>query len=358
MAILGSLSTAQLSAATAVIYTNNFESYTTVASSPSDTSDADPTGVEWAIVDDTALSPTTAGAGVQVINWLTNSAGQPNKSLLLQPNSEIDITLRGARSGTRYQLDFNTYVVRQPTSSQNFYLILRGEGTDSNGDDYLAYRVDRATNSTVLFYYDGVGPGAAAWVATPARQTTNVWQHHRFIIDPNALTFDLYVDDMTTPVLSSADLSRCEIATPTFIRLVNEANSADDGWFAIDDLTFTVEGSVDLSSTFKETFESYSARAGVDDNANPQGPWITTELDGTGSGKLRLPTKVQVVGTDVVAPHSGSKCLKIEGGQRAGVSLAWGVPPQSDVQITWWARVPASPHRRGIQLLAHVALRR
>ncbi|MGC8990033.1 MAG: hypothetical protein ACP5MD_07925, partial [Verrucomicrobiia bacterium] len=76
--------------------------------------------------------------------------------------------------------------------------------------------------------------------------------------------------------------------------------------------------------------------------ADPQGPWITVETDGTGTGRALAPNKVQVVDSSVVAPHSGSKCLKIEGGQRAGVSLAWGVPPQRDVQITWWARVPES----------------
>src|SRR5262245_39977099 len=70
-----------LKAATSVIYTNNFESYTAVATSEADTSDADPTGTEWNIADDTALVPTIAGAGVQVINWLTNSSGGPTKSL-------------------------------------------------------------------------------------------------------------------------------------------------------------------------------------------------------------------------------------------------------------------------------------
>src|SRR5450759_1131107 len=73
--------------ATAIIYTNNFESYTTVATNLADTANANPTGLEWSIADDTALSPTTAGAGVQVINWLTNASGGANQSLLLRPNS-------------------------------------------------------------------------------------------------------------------------------------------------------------------------------------------------------------------------------------------------------------------------------
>src|SRR6266540_7030150 len=69
----------------------------------------------------------------------------------------------GARTGSRYQLDFQAYIARGPTSSQSFFIILRGEGADFNGDDYLAYRTDRATNSSALFYFDAVGPGTAAF---------------------------------------------------------------------------------------------------------------------------------------------------------------------------------------------------
>ena len=146
---------------------------------------------------------------------------------------------------------------------------------------------------------------------------------------------------MTTPVLAGVDMSRVEIAVPAFIRLVNEGNSADDDYFAIDDIGLTVEGAT-LAATFTDGFESYPARATAEDDADPQGPWITTEVDGTGSGKPRAPGKVQVVDSTVVTPHSGTKCLKLEGGQRAGATIAWGTPPQSDVQITWWARVPES----------------
>ena len=121
-----------------------------------------------------------------------------------------------------------------------------------------------------------------------------------------------------------------------------KAIRADDGYFAIDDISFTVEDSIDLTTTFTEGFESYAARTSATDDADPQGPWITSETDGTGSGKSRAPVKVQVVDSTVVTPHSGTKCLKVEYGQRAGASIAWGVPPQSDVQITWWAYVPAS----------------
>jgi len=335
------LAAGELFGATVVLYSNDFESYTTVATSFADTSDANPTGLEWAVTDDTALAPTTAGAGVQVINWLTNASGGANQALLLRPSSEAQVMLRGARSGSSYQLDFWTYAVREPTSSQNFYVALRGEGNDNNGGDFLAYQVNRATNSTVLRYYDGVAP-ATGWINTTANQAVDLWQHHRIIMDPNALTFTLYVDDMVNAVVTNVDIARPDSGVPTQLRIINEGNSADDGYYAIDDISFTVENSVDLTTTFTEGFESYAARTSPDDDADPQGPWVTTETDGTGNGRNRVPAKAQVVGRDVVEPRSGDKCLKVEGGQRAGATIAWGVPPQSDVQITWWARVPAS----------------
>ena len=331
-----------LLASAATVYQNDFEAYTSLAASLADEADADPTGLEWNVSDDAALAPTTAGAGVQVIDWIAGGSGGANKSLLVRPGAEAQINFRGARSGSTYQFDFQVYTVREEASDRNFYLILRGEGSDFNGDDYLAYRVDRTAGSTALFYYDGVGPSAPAWAPVGADLATDRWQHHRIIIDANALSFDVYIDDMTTPVLTGAELSRCEVGVPTLLRIVNEGNSADDGYFAIDDIQLTVTDSIDLTTTFVDGFENYPARADLEDNANPQGPWVTTELDGTGSGKSLALAKVQVVGTDDVQAHSGSKCLKIEGGQRAGVSLAWGTPPESDVQITWWARVPAS----------------
>ena len=329
----------QLWAATVTVYTNDFESYTAVATSLADeATDADPVGTDWVVADDTPLGAAD-GSGVQVIDWLAHSG---SKALLLRPNSTADVNFLDARSGSGYQLDFWTYAVREPTSSQNMYLILRGEGNDNNGGDVLAYQVNRATNSTILRYYDGVG--GAAWINTPANQTVNQWQHHRMVINPNALTFTLYVDDMVTPVLANIDISRPDSGVPTQLRILNEGNSADDGYFAIDDISFTVEGAIDLTTTFTEGFESYTARTGPTDDANPQGPWITTECDGTGSGKAINPVKVQVVSTNEVGvtTHSGANCLKVEGGQRAGASIGWGLPPQSDVQITWWARVPAS----------------
>src|SRR5690242_5906180 len=68
-------------AATVSLYSNNFDSYTASATNLADVADADPVGTEWNLADDTALNPTTAGAGVQVIDWLAHSGG---KSLLLR----------------------------------------------------------------------------------------------------------------------------------------------------------------------------------------------------------------------------------------------------------------------------------
>ncbi len=80
--VLLMLATLPLRATQLTIYTNDFESYSDVATSLNNNIDADPTGSEWNIADDTSLSvPTTAGAGVQVINWLAHSG---SKSLLLK----------------------------------------------------------------------------------------------------------------------------------------------------------------------------------------------------------------------------------------------------------------------------------
>lgn len=323
------------SAATVTIYTNDFEAYSNVATNLDDVVDVDPTGDEWNVSDDVALNPTDAGAGVQVINWLANSG---SKSLLLRSSSEAQVYLNDARSGSSYQLDFWLHIVKG-SGNRSFMIILRGQGADSNGDDYIAYRSDRAATKK-LFYYDGTGPGAAAWVDTGVEHIESQWQHHRIIVDANARTMNVYIDDMENPVVAGGELARPDSAVPMLVRIIHEGNSADDGYVAIDDIRLTVEGSIDLATTFTDGFESYPARTSPDDDANPQGPWITVETAGAGSGRTPDPTKVQVVDSSVVPPRSGTKSLKLEGGHRAGSSIAWGQTPQSDVQITWWASVP------------------
>jgi hypothetical protein len=342
MMLVACLAGPPLLAATVTIYTNDFESYTTVATSLADeTTDADPIGLEWNMADDTPLGAAD-GSGVQVIDWLPGSGGGTTKALLLRSGTQAQIYLHDARSGSRYQLDFWVYSVKTPPANRGWYILLRGMGSDINGDDYLAYQSLRDSTTNTIRYYDGVGPGTAAWVNTGIPHATDAWQHHRIVINPNALTFDVYLDNMDTPVLTGGELSRCEVGVPTIVQLLHEGNTADDGYAVIDDLRVTVDDAVDLATTFADGFESYPARVNADDDADPQGSWITTEVDGTGAGRVRAQGKVQVVDSSVVTPHSGTKCLKLEAGQRAGSTIAWGLPSQSDVEITWWARVPAS----------------
>ncbi len=147
---------------------------------------------------------------------------------------------------------------------------------------------------------------------------------------------------MVNPIAAPVGLARSAVAVPTVMRIINEGNSADDGWWAIDDFSLTVTDSVNLLTAFTEGFENYPARTSPTDDANPLAPWITVETDGTAaSGAPPAPTKVQIVDSTEVTPHSGNKCLKLEAGQRAGASVAWGQTPFTDVQITWWAKVPA-----------------
>ncbi len=341
------LTTQPSPAATLTIYQNDFESYSTVATSQADTSDADPIGLEWTISDDAPLG-SAAESGVQVINWLTNSAGGANKALFLRPATAALLRLRDARSGSRYQFDFWLYASKDAPANRGWFITVRGEGADNNGEDLLAYQTLRDSTNNLIRYYDGVVPAPTGWVTTSLLHATNQWQHHRMVIDPNALTFDLYLDDMGTPVLAGVDLSRSGMSTPTSITVSHEGNTADDGYFAIDDVSMMVENPMlDLATTFKEGFEGYAPRVNPEDDADPPAPWIISEGDGPGDGRARAPAKVQVVSTNVVAPRSGTNCLKVEYGQRAGATVAWGITPQADVQVTWWSLVPEATQLTG-----------
>jgi hypothetical protein len=323
-------------AAPVTVFTENFDSYSGAATSATDTATANPPGPQVIATDDAPIAPLAAGAGVQLVNWLASSGTQ---SLVVRSGSEAQVQIQRPLSGSRYQLDFmlNT---GKGAGDRNFYLVVRAMGNDTNGEDFMAYRSDRA-GGNASFYYDGIETGG--WTPTGVQHADGQWEHHRFVFDMRTLTFDLYVNNMTTPVVTGGEISRSGAAVPTSIILRHEGNSEDDGYFAIDDISLTVEDSRDLSTTFTEGFESYPvATPGSEANANPLGPWITNEADGTGDLKPLTPLKVQVVDSATIAPHSGTNCLKLEGGQRAGVSFAWGNAPQNDVQITWWARVPAS----------------
>jgi streptogramin lyase len=332
MAILLGMSTVM--AATVVLH-QDFESFPDAATSLADMADANPTGPGFTVTDDNPVEGAgDAGSGVQLVDWTTHDG---NRALLVRSGSEVIVNLPEARSGTTATLDF-WLLVAKGEGDRNFYVIVRSMGSDTNGEDFLAYRSDRGATAGI-FYYDGVGAGQT-WVDAGVGHVEETWQHHRMVFDMATLTFDLYIDE--SMVVEGGEISRSGASVITSIIVRHEGNSADDGYFVIDDLSLSVEGATDLTATFTEGFEDYPARSSLDDDADPAGAWITTEADGTGNGVEIAPAKVQVVDSTVVAPHSGEKCLKIEGGQRAGISLAWGTPPQTDVQITWWARVPAS----------------
>ncbi|MES2707998.1 MAG: hypothetical protein V4726_15505 [Verrucomicrobiota bacterium] len=335
LALAGALMGAPLARAEWVeVISEGFETQPAATTSLADTADADPVAPLVVTDDDPLGSP--AGSGVEVAGW---SAKSGTKSLLVRSGSEAILQLLKPRSGTKYQVDFHINS-SMGAGDRNFYVILRSEGLDNNGDDFLAYRADRA-NSKQLFYFQGIGQ--AIWTAVEGKERTEgSWQHHRFIIDMVTQTYDLYIDDLITPAVTGALLSRPGAPVPTAIILRNEGNSADDGHFLIDDISVKAEGSKDLTTPTTEGFESYPAVVNFADDADPGGSWVTSEVAGSGSGMALDPLKIQVVDSTVVAPHSGSKCLKLEGGQQAGVSYAWGSGPEQDVEITWWARVPES----------------
>jgi hypothetical protein len=121
------------------------------------------------------------------------------------------------------------------------------------------------------------------------------------------------------------------------IRFENEG-SANKDYYLIDDVSLQVDGTLtDLNTTITEGFESYPAAVSPTDDADPQGAWVVSEVSNTGATGTAVPGKVQVVNTEA---HTGTKSLKLEGGQIGGASIAWGATPQTDVRITWWAKVP------------------
>ena len=146
-------------------------------------------------------------------------------------------------------------------------------GGDNNGDDYIAYN---SRSGDIIECYNGVGPATAAWINIGASTTENTWQHHRLSVDSISRIVTIYVGDMTTPVYSG-HIARPDVAVPTLWKLKNEGTTANDGWYAIDDISLTVDNAVSsLATTFTEGFENYTA------GTNPAGgPWVTIACDGT-----------------------------------------------------------------------------
>jgi hypothetical protein len=337
LGLLACLSSLRLAAQT-TIYSENWESYTSYAATNlSDTAYAFPFAAQPSLVlFGNSPKGGVVGSGVQLVSWLAHGSG---KSLLVRSGCEADVNLYNTKSGTRYQLDFWVYIHKHGPdgtagSLNNFYIQIGGEGVDNNGDDWIAYRGARDATYGLVSYN---GTTAAAW-QTVKNFTEDTWQHHRLVVDSNARTLKIYIDDMNTAAYSGY-LARSDVAVPTLLRYKSEGGTVNDGYYAIDDITLTVDNAISsLDTAFTDGFESYSV--GV--STNIHGPWVTVACNGTGSTKTLAPWKAQVVDSSTITPHSGTKCLALKGAERGGVALAWGLPPKKDVKITWWANAPTA----------------
>lgn len=355
-------------AATVNVFTNSFDTFTDVATSLTDNANANPPaafGPNTVTVESDRANATPlaigsfGGNGVQVINW--DSASAPN-SILLRPGAIIHCNFH-PRSGTNYTLEWKMKTKKSTTSNRGFRISLRSQGADINADgtDFVIWRTmqTETTNAVagnsgiegVDYFqsYNGIAgtPGSVNWVTMTNAGTglregipNNVWQSYKVVADSVGRTWALYINGAL--VNGTNYCARQADMIPAAIRFENEgANNKD--YFLVDDINLTVDGNlVDLNSPIVEGFESYPARTSPTDDADPQGPWVVAEVVGTGAGALADLTKVQVVDSSVTAPRSGTKSLKLEGGQIAGASVAWGATPQTDVKITWWQKVPST----------------
>ena len=68
------------------------------------------------------------------------------------------------------------------------------------------------------------------------------------------------------------------MAVPTLLRIQNEGTTANDGYFAIDDITLTVDNAISLDTTFTDGFESYAVG---NSTVTMTDPWITVASHGT-----------------------------------------------------------------------------
>lgn len=373
--VLACLSALVSNAATLNLFTNSFDTFTEVATSLTDTANANPpvsTSVNSVkVVNDRAnATPLAIGSfganGVQVINW--DSASAPN-SLLLRPGAIVNCNIY-PRGGTNYVFEWKMKTMKSGTSDRGFRISLRSQGADINDDgtDFVIFRTIQSTtanaaNSGVdgvdgFQAFNGVlgSPNPNQWVtitntATGLREniTNNVWRTYKVVADSVGRTFALYIDGNL--VNGTNYCARPVEMIVSGLRFENEgANNKD--YFLIDDVSLTVDGTfTDLSSTITEGFESYPAAVLATDDADPQGAWIVGETAGTGANVALTPARVQVVNT---AAHSGSKSLKLEGGQIAGATLPWGQMPNRDVRIKWWQKVPATPGGNAMYLRVSV----
>ena len=374
--------TLRLPAATLTLFTNNFDAFTDVATNLTDIANANPPAVFGLntvnVVNDRAnATPLEIGSfganGVQVINWDAAPGSAPN-SLLLRPGGIIHCNVF-PRGGTNYTLEWKMKTRKADGSDRGFRISLRSQGADINADgtDFVIFRtLQTATTNLIAGTSSGgvittnsgingvdgfqafngiVGtPVAGGWVTItntvtgqPEWITNNVWRSYKVVADSVGRTFALYIDGAL--VNGTNYCARQVEMVVAAIRFENEG-SANKDYYLIDDVRLTVDGTfTDLNSTITEGFESYPYAASPTDDADPKGAWIVGEVASTGSTVAAAPTKVQVVTN---SPHSGTQCLKLEGGQIAGASIAWGATPQTDVKITWWQKVPVTPNNNAI----------
>jgi hypothetical protein len=350
-------------AATLNLFTNSFDSFTDVATNFTDNANANPPTVTGPnsvrVVNDRAnATPLAIGSfganGVQVINW--DSASAPN-SILIRPGAIVNCNIY-PRGGTNYIFEWKMKTMKSDGSDRGFRISLRSQGADINDDgtDFVIFRtIQSATTNAANSGIEGVdgfqvfngiqgSPGANSWV-TITNSTTNereqitsgTWNSYKVVADSVGRTFALYINGNL--VNDTIYCARPVEMVVSGLRFENEgANNKD--YYLIDDVSLTVEGTfIDLNTTFTEGFESYPAATSPTDDADPQGAWIVGETAGTGANVAFTPGKVQVVDTEA---RSGSKSLKLEGGQIAGATIPWGQMPNRDVRVRWWQKVPAT----------------
>ncbi len=374
--IIACLAAANSTAATLTLFTNNFDTYTGVATNLTDIASANPpvsTAVNSIkVVNDRAsATPVAVGSfganGIQVINW--DSASAPN-SILVRPGATFNCNVY-PRGGTNHTFEWKMKTMKSGTSDRGFRISLRVQGADINDDgtDFVVFRSKQLTTANAgnsgtdgmdaFEAYNGIQgtPGASSWVTVTNTTTTlreyitsGAWNDYKLVADSVGRTFAFYVNGNL--VNGGLYCARPVEMIVSGIRFEHESSSNNKDYYLVDDISLKVEGTfTDLSTTITEGFESYPAAVLPTDDADPQGAWVVGETAGTGASVALTPAKVQVVNTEA---HLGSKSLKLEGGQIAGATLPWGEMPNRDVRIKWWQKVPATPGGNAMYLRVSV----
>lgn len=359
VAVAACIAATKVSAATVLLYTNNFDSYSGAAtsfSSPAVT--FPPTGAGGIRVEDGVAQGDASYAigwnGVQLINWAPASAHNSGNCMLLRPNTSFRCTF-DPRGGSNYVWEFSMLSSRAGVGggARSYRMSLVQQGADQNAHDFVIFRGNQgggiATDDR-MEAFDG-RPGKTWTILTNNSSgleysvASGVWHHYKFVANAVNRTFDLYVDGVLTS--TNYSLSRPQNLTVSEIRFASEASGGGTGagdYIMIDNVSLQADGNfIDLASgNYTDGFESYTASTSANTNTannNPGGPWVTAETDGVENGKAFAPDKVEVVDGTVTTAHSGSKCLMVSQSQTAGSTISWAPAPNEDVRITWWAKV-------------------